>query len=385
MAIYLNLVLNINKFTTLSMREIIYMLICVCLFCACQSEKNYFNGETYTINLPFAVDTLDGKELHFDEVQTGEMFVYDSLLFFSSSKYPSYSVSIFNVKSGKHLANCFNRGQGPYEFHNLSFIRYVTYEDNRPHLYAYAVNEQQLIDIDIMAFLKKLTQTGNVDYSAVQVDECLWSTYHTVPFNYQYPLNKRFLLVKTSFESPFMNEEEPMLPTYELIDTKKKEVTRSYSIYQTPIKNDNLQDKSLVYLSTDAIRPDGKQIAMAMGVMPQLIITNMETGEMTCHEIANMLKQKIEKATEENIYLYYKSTVADERHIYSLFVNKPFFQKAGEKLPQGNEIHVFDWNGNLLTRWYIRHAADEIRLDYKGKLLYAKNNITDQIHVYHLK
>lgn len=368
------------------MKTLILLLACLCLLGACQQEVNYFNGEMHTVKLPAVADTLDGRELHFDEVQTGNMFVYDSLLFFTSSKFPGYLVSVFNAKTGKHLANCFGRGQGPYEFYDLSFIRYVNHVDGCPHLYAYSVNDERLIDIDITTFLKDLGRTGKVDYSAVQVQDCSWSAYHTAPFNYQYPVDEKHLWVKTSFELSITDGEEPILPAYERIDREKKQVTQRYPIFAFPVQNGNLPDvyPSFFYLSTDAIHPGGKQAAMAMLILPQMNITNLETGKMTCHQISGMLKQDVSKASRENIYLYYLSTVADRQFIYTLFVNKPLFEAKGEEQPQGNEIHVYDWSGNLVKRWHLPHEASEIKLDFKGKFLYAKNNVTDQVYVYEL-
>lgn len=358
---------------------------------SCQTkEKNYFAGEIHTVPLPSRIDTLYGREIVFDSVYTGHMVVYDSLLFFTSSKFPEYNVYMANARTGKHLACLLRKGQGYKEFLYLSMSeRFIVDEKGAPHFRGYAFNNQKLIDINLQELIASLNTTHSINDSAITTSEFLWSMHHTVPYRYVFPLKSNRILAGNALEKLFTNQSELNLPAYELLDASNGEIIKKYPLFTQQITNPSLpEDIPYFYLSTDVLHPDESKIAIAMTLIGQLNIINLQTGKMECFKIEGTKDMSyLEKSIPQNFHAYYQNVTADEQHIYALYVNKPFF--ANEKLNNTNmhshEIHVFDWNGNFLKRLYLDQEVQQIRLNAANGLLYAKENIGDRIFVYELK
>ena len=367
------------------------LLFIVISLLSCQSrETNYFVGEIHTVSLPSRVDTLYGKEIIFDSIYTGHMVVYDSLLFFTSSKFPEYNVYMANARTGKHVACLLRRGQGHNEFFYLSMSeRFLVDEKGTPHFRGYAFNNQVLIDINLPLLMSSLRATHSINDSAIATSEFLWSMHHTVPYRYVFPLKNNRILAGNALEKLFTNQSELNLPAYELLDASSGEVLKEYPVFAQPITNPSLpEDIPYFYLSTDVLCPDESKIAIAMTLVGQLNIIDLQTGQMECFRLEGTEDMSyLEKSLPENFHAYYQNVTADEQYIYALYVDKPFF--ANGKLYHTNmhshEIHVFDWNGQLLKRLYLDTEVQQIRLNAGNGLLYAKENIEDRVYVYDLK
>ena len=362
-------------------KTIFFIITCLCI--ACRQEKEYFYGNIHTYEFSEPVEMLTGKEIEFDSVQTGFMYVHDSLIFFESTLLPRYSIYAFNAKNGKYLFGLFGRGQGPMEYINVSCAGYKRLINGQTHIYFNATNEQKIIDVNIDKLTAHLDQPDSIK-AAITTSEFLWSTLHTSPYIPVFPLDEQRILAKSMFETPYMNTKNPLLPQYELIDRESNTITKSFPIFAHQVRPEEPND--LFYLTSDAIHPNGKKVVMAMWLVPQINILDIETGQMDCFRLKGAQGMEyLERCAPERVHLYYKHVTADSKYIYALYVDKPYFQERdSDPASTSREIHVFDWNGNFIRRLKIKERAYEIHVDENANLLYAPIYKTDKVFVYSL-
>jgi len=106
--------------------------------------------------------------------------------------------------------------------------------------------------------------------------------------------------------------------------------------------------------SSDCMRPEGDKVAMCMGNVDKIYILDVNKGSLqgtvTDHkwlkreDIEEAMRQKSEGS--ENHYMY---SCCDSDYIYALY-------------SPGDEIRVFDWDGNFVHRLRLDHALISISI-----------------------
>lgn len=361
------------------MKYILYISCIIIFFFSCNKETDikYFNGDIVFYEESNVIENLKGEKIIFDDIYTGEMIIHDSLAFFVSSKYPGYLLSIFNINNGHHIGNYLNKGNGPDDFLAVNIMNHVFQENNCSNIWLYAYNEQKIIELNVNKVLigENLPLDTIFNFS--------WSDYHMAPFNYLFRLNKDKVIAKVPLESLFNNGKEFTPPKYKIIDFNTKKESKEYILYSETIeKKTENQPLSMYYLSTDQIRPDLQKIAISMGLLSQINILDLESGELKCvRKINTPSFSEIIKKDIQDYKIYYKSTSTDNNFIYSLYVNKDFNLK---NIPSSNEVHIFDWEGNFIKKIILDQYIDKIRLDSKRNILYGKSEKNDNIYRFYL-
>ena len=370
-------------------QAIFIALLLICTSCQ-QGKDEYFYGNIGTYELPEPTGTLTGREITFDSVQTGDMFVHDSLLFFVSNILPRHSVYVFNARTGKYLFGLFRRGQGPLEYKNVSCTPYKRIVDGQTHIYFDATNEQEVIDVNIDKMMVHPDRPDSIR-AAITASEFRWSKLHHIPYIPVFSLDEQRILAKTMFEGPYIQTENPALPQYELIDRKTNTIAARFPIYTQRVKPRDAESnvhltENYAYSSSDALRPDGKKLAMAMQIVPQINILDIETGQMNCFRLKDAPElDYMNGRSREDLHIYYNNIAASSKYIYAVFWGKPLSQldntAENSYMP---EVHVFDWDGHFIKRLRLNESVGHICIDEKANLLYAKIYSTDQVLVYSL-
>ena len=366
------------------MKHKLVILIALFICASCQPEKDkYFYGNMHTYQLPEQAETLAGREITFDSVQTGDMFVHDSLIFFASSTLPRYSVYAFNTKTGEYLFGLFGRGQGPLEYRNVVSL-YKRLINDQTHIYFEALNEHELIDVNIDRLMTYINNKENDSIkAAMTTSKITWFNPRKLSTLIS-PLDEQRILTMAPTGSPQTGYQKTDLLQFEIIDLEKDSVTTCFPIFAREVSPQDFSNA--FYIMTYTLRSDKKKLAIAMSSVPQLNILDIETGQMECFRLKDALGMEyLERCSMEDIQHHYKHIAADNKYVYILYSGKPLFQEIENKIfPGGNEVHVFDWEGNFIRRLSLKARADEIRLDEKNNLLYAHNYVTDQVFVYSL-
>ena len=368
------------------MKNVAIFLLMLCLLASCHNKQgDYFYGDMHTYELPETAETLTGREITFDSVQTGSIFVHDSLLFFISSTLPRHSVYVFNAKTGKYLFGLFARGQGPLEYRNVFPAPYKRLINGQTHIYFEALNEQEMIDVNIDRLMTFFNNKENDSIkAAMTTSKATW--FNPLRFiSLIYPLDEQNMLTEVNFRPQSVYNPKTILPQFEILNLETDSITASFPIFAREVSPQQGLSQ-FFYITINAMRPDGKKVATAMGTVPQINILDIETGQMDCFHLKGAPGMEyLEGCSQENIHHYYHHMVVDNNYIYALYSDKPFFQEIENKIiPGGTDIHVFDWDGNFIKRLSLPERADEICLDEKNNLLYALNYVTDQVFVYSL-
>lgn len=88
----------------------------------------------------------------------------------------------------------------------------------------------------------------------------------------------------------------------------------------------------------------------------------------------------------KNLKRYYTSIQSDNQYIYATYLGeRSWAGKQGTALPKFDEIHVFDWNGNLLYKFKTDRSFFIIWLDSVRHRLYSRYWNTDEIYYIELK
>lgn len=346
-------------------KHLLLISIAIISCVSCQENINY-------------VDSLKGYPILFDSINTGEMLINDSLILFASSKYPSYLLSLFNLKNGKHIDNFIQKGTGPNDFLGINMMNVIFEEKGAAYIWIYAYNEQKVIEFNL----------DKASASQPPLDSIFsfpWSDQHLAPFNYIFRLDTSSTLIKTPLESLYEDGNDLSLPKYQIIDTKSRNIKREYKIYNQTITNktNKIYSPSIYYLTTDQIKPDLSKVVISMGLLAQINILDLESGKLTGYRLKDTPDFSYLTKDVDMFNIYYKSTTASNKYIYSLFVNKPFTPQKG--IASSNEIHVFDWNGNFIQKLILDHNIDKIRLDVQNNILYGKDDTTDTLYRFNIK
>jgi hypothetical protein len=99
-----------------------------------------------------------------------------------------------------------------------------------------------------------------------------------------------------------------------------------------------------------------------MANMPQLNILDLNTGELKCKRIEGLPEETINK----NI-LFYVMTRCDENYVYALYRNHNREDDIKSQRKRPCEVHIFDWDGNLVRRCELNRNYNDISVT-NGKL-----------------
>lgn len=199
---------------------------------SCKNEKSYFNG-TISVDNDFNItDSIKGEKINLEDIYTGYMSVYDSVITFISAKYPDKEFYAFNLNSRKHTGSFFPKGQGPGYFYSITHT------------------EQYVLDSSIKLWVRDDVLTGkyflfNITRS-IQEQTTLfdstfvfnWQKEWTRPFAYTFFLDNGHILVKNQPEELYQDdkkfEEIAIDPVNELLYAKNND---DEDIYRYQISN----------------------------------------------------------------------------------------------------------------------------------------------------
>lgn len=365
----------------MNIRCFLYTFLAIFLFVSCQQQDVYFDNITYFDITEVKTDTIKGQPIHFDDIYTGNMFVYDSLITFTSHKYPDYLLSVFRITDGKHLMNGISKGNGKDEFMGINLMPQIIIDSDRsPKYWLYAYTENKIIQISYEQLSKN---PQNIIDTVIPINP---PKGYNLPFYYLFRLDSTRMLVKTYPEIRQEKGRQLIQPSYQIIQPENGEIIRQINLYKPSLQKvvGKEPEPTFFYLSNDQIKPDTKKIANVMAFLHQINILDLESGTVQSIRAKGTPKTSdvLQKSFKDS-RLYYKSMCVDNNYIYTLLVNKPI-DLTNSQLPSSKEILIFDWSGNPIKRLILAQEIDQIRLDLANHLLYGKNETTDEVYLFPL-
>ena len=346
-----------------------------------KTDKEYFNGEINIVDRDsIKKDSLIAEEIKLEEAYAGRMYVHDSLAFFVSSQYSDHCIYSYDIASESLLGKYCEIGQGPDEVINISSTIQPRIINGELCYWLYSFNDRE-------------TRCWNVEKSLKEGKTCYDSIVSIRPnsdmfnFVYVFMLDDYKYLAKGS--DPLLLEENKFIPEYRIIDTKKpKDSIESIKIYKRGIREeiDDINQTSFYLTSMDRIRPNNNnKVAMVMYYLAQVNILNIETGKSKAVRLKGTPSfNYLEGDINDLITFYISATVTDD-HIYALYSNLRREDESIENKDHAfDEVHVFDWEGNLVRILKLDNEIDQITVDPVNNVLYGMAGRDERIFRFEL-
>lgn len=349
--------------------NILYAIVLLVMLNSCTGshvDKELFNGEIRVINDKNAIcKEMNVKPVVLDGEYSGMIAVYDSILICWDDKYPDFLYYLFNIDSGKEIGAFCRKGNGPDEFSFGSPVHQFHRKDGDLRTLL-QVNQQRLVYWNLT---KSLTKGEAVCDTIVP---CMLGL-----FFFQMPDN----IIFNVESAQYINMQEAVPPYCELITLSPNRETQKIPVYKLDLVkggNENYPAGSLLSFWS-AIKPDGSKLVQAMNYLPQLNIIDAHSGEVVAYRKKDGPGYSILQSGAKMFDRYYLCVQADDKYIYAPYWGKEQWEGHGS-LPEFNEIHVFDWEGNLCYRLTTDRSFFVVSLDPVRNRLYTRDWNTDDIY-----
>ena len=343
------LIININLGMKNSWKCILLFLLCT----NCIEDRNIFNTKEVVFDNFKHELSLNAKAINFDTIVMApiNIFFIDNFLLFKHHEGPFF-FSLYNLQSNKFVGRFIQRGRGPNEFNNLSYMDEYTLQDNERWLYMSDNNLKHIIKFNLSYYL----QSGHTQVELLhQYDDKQIGRTHIINDStflaYMFAQNKYGLRVFYRRYSTSGMQEEMNFTT-------------------NNIKNFDEFDK---LWGAEQLHQDKSMMVRAMTRMNLIHIINLSNPKsnitLTPKGQRHISLEELVQQPPTHTTVYYSCVKTTQNYIFALFHN----QLLGEwqRKPQKVEIHVFDWNGCPLFKLHINEYLDSFCIDPTEKIMYA--------------
>lgn len=340
-----------------------------------QADKEIFNGEIHYINDKQVADIdMAAKHVYLDGDYTGMIAVYDSLLMCWEPRYQGFFLNLFNVDTGKNIGYFCPKGKGPNEFSNINPV-YQLFRKDGDIMTVFCADSKYLVFWNV---------TESLRMNETVYDTIIQNKREAGLFFFYMPDNSLLNLRAAEFTSIG----ESTTPYYERYSLEKDEKVINIPIYKSEYvrRNSVVEPVGRFFNTWDAIKPDGTKVVQAMSFLPQLNIIDTRIGKVDGYRIKGGPDYSLLETNMKALTRFYTSVQADDKYIYATYWGKKSWGGGSEtSMPEFDQIHVFDWNGNLLYRIKTDQSFFITWLDTKRNLLYTRDWNTDEIYYLDLK
>ena len=338
------------------MRRIFAFVICISILSACgQNTDNVFDAPVKRGSAKI-INTLDGEIVNIVEDKPNvitDIFVVDSVLLLKGKKQDSpYMIYVYSLQDNSYLGNYVAKGRGPNELLSPQFNGFVKKNDQ---LYLFDLN---------------LCASYLFDYrKSVETNNTVLSKLVKLPARtlYAYPMDKGHIAI--------VPEEDDYV--CEILDENGKQI-KKFSLYPHVSGMQYFDRLS----SACEMNKKKNKLAMAMCMLPQMNILDVETGNKVTYAVTDDFKNWNMALNSSDIdrRLYYMSSAQSSEYFMSLYVGGQSVMDwaKGGALPH---LHVFDWNSNLLCDISLTENLKSIAFDESSNTLYGVDTF-DNIYKY---
>lgn len=355
------------------MKYIIMFILSTLVLFSCsgnQSDRDLFNGEIHYVKDESVISKdMVSHQILLDGIYTGMIAVHDSLLVCWEPSYQSHFVNLFNVDTGKEIGHFCPQGQGPNEFSNTNPV------------YQFFKNGDDLVtlfdgNLRSLAFwnITKSIQTNTTVYDTIMHEKGGLGL-----FFYYLPAGALLNVVSSSF-TDIGNATTPYCERRSLYS--EEEVQR-FPIYNFESVSNQSASKPVgrFFNTWNALKPDGTKLVQAMSYLPQLNVIDTNTGQVIGYRLDDGTDYSLVQTEMKNLKRYYLSVQASDKYIYAAYWGKESWgSNLGNSMPKFDQIHVFDWDGNLLYKLNTDRSYYIIWLDTVRNRLYTRDWNTDEIY-----
>lgn len=350
----------------------LHIVFVISLFVACSTNNDarYFNGKITIIDdSKIPIEKLTSKEIDFKYVATPEFAVYDSLIFFYNWADKDGFFSIHNVKNKEYLGHFCVRGNGHNESLGVANIYYFYKDGACLKTDQVAVNNNKLMVWNITKSLQNKT-----------------TVYDTiVPYdngdgggicNYYFRIGKDELFMYTPGVYTTIKKVKATLPKYTKRTIYSNKIEKEYNLFLESIESgiDESFGSDQYFSTYDCAKPDGSKIAQGMFHLSQLNILDLTTGEYNGYRLKGTYGfSAFNKDTPHKHG--YVNVQTDDNFIYAFY----YYDES-----KANQVHVFDWNGNIIRKLELDQDICRMSLDRVNNILYITKTTGEKVYCYDL-
>ncbi len=360
-------------------RRLTVAILAMIWFCSCDA-----GSEPYFLNEPYIfVKNVPGKRKDMARsIAGGENYnaysvtTQDSLLIFYNPRHPKCYFSILDIRSGMELGEYCLKGNGPLESTNIYPIQEVYSKDGCMMADVIDTAKERLLVWNITRSIEKQRSVYDT------IIPLPWSKAIGTPIEFYSRLNDSEFLM-SSVTRPIDDIGKVITSRCYIRSYNDCSVVREYKIFADSLADFGFEDKwgpGTPFLSKSVINKEVNKIAMLMASYPQINILDLESGKLSCFRI----KGSPAVSTSRSV-VYYTDICCDANRIYALYSaidNDEYIRSNGDYSKIFSQIHIFDWNGNLVDKWQLGTYYDMIRLN--GDNLYAFRTLSGLIDEYDL-
>lgn len=355
------------------MKKSILLIVSILLLVNCKKTDNYFCGhvlQTDISNNP--IDSLVGREVVLNDVCAGFMSVYDSLLLFSSSSFPEFSLYIYNLKNNELIGKYLRKGQGPEEYADPTHTEQFVCDKNGLSVW---IRDGYSDKIQLLNLSNSLRNQNLLIDTVLTLD---WRNHTFVPFGYVFVLNNSGFLVRIQAER---NANGYIPDKYEIYNTQQK-LAKEIEVYKNPIFKDKHDfPVENYFISRDRLKPDGSKLVMVMEMMGQMNIYDIRNNSLKGFRIINTPDFDYLTKSVENYKIFFTDVCVDDKFIYALYSNV-ILEEEGRNYPfNTNTVLVYNWDGEFVRKIVIDKLTREISIDPVNHNMFVLTN-EDLIYKY---
>ena len=357
-------------------KNTIFFLLFSLFIGGCGDNKSYFNGEISFFEDFLSADSLQGCQIRFDDIFTGDMYVCDSLIGFHSSKYPDSYLYVFSLNSHQYLTNFFRKGDGPDEFHQLTGFHQYNNKGNDIRVWMKEIMSEKF-------FLLNITQS--IEERKTVLDTVLdlrWTNSRYFPPNsFSFFLNEEEIIIKNQSYKKNLDLPDYIPPAYCIYNIPQKIKVADIVLYIEPLifENEHVWFGSYFH-SIDLIKPDQTKLVMAMNALCQINILDIVSKKQRGYRMKGTPDFNDLKKLPDNMMEYYIDVCVDDDYIYAFYSERRISEDP-YIINTTDEVHVFDWDGKPIRKIILSNEGNCLRLDAVHKKLYVKNH-ADEVFWY---
>lgn len=280
-----------------------------------------------------------------------DMLVIDSFLV-SNEIFTSKIFKLYSIQTGKLISNFIDKGRGPNE---MLFPHILNCYD-ATHFTTFDNNNKELIYFSLDDFCKlnfRFNKKEKIEFNSTK-------SFAAV----SYLLNDSTVLCTGFFEKS----------QYILYNLKSKSVKYFLDYPSDPKhKGETNEIKGTAFQGQISVKPDRKKFANATGAILEICEFNDNEIKRLFRKIYYFPEYKVIQNHAAFVrtqpYAFHSITSTDS-YIYMIYSGRSM-QDFGEEYYAGNNLLVFDWNGNPVTRFVLDRYLKNFTLNEKEMKIYG--------------
>ncbi len=345
------------------------------LSCRSNADERLFDGPIIVVEESERTIQLHGEHIYMDIPSTPVFCVHDSIImFYQSSSMSDAAFTLANTRTGKSFGEFCPYGRGPNEAAEYSYFLDFFEENGNQYCMAYAYND------------KKSLRKWNITESIKQgktVFDTVFSLATRNKFMNAFKLEQGLLMYSLPMHLT-LDRRQISNPFIELWSADGDSLIRRFDLFkeEIPTNTSSPYSESAYLLTANCVKPDGKQIAMAMYALPQINIMDLESGKQIGYRLGRKPDFSLFYKNMSNAIFYSYRAFADDKYIYTLNGAKP--EKGQVQKDLLPTLYVFDWEGNNVCKCNFGQKVIRAAFDSKSGLLYCMDEQWE-IYRYDLK